>query len=91
MEQHIITDKWLVENATPPSNGTAWTKAQLAVIGVNWPPKNGWKKRVVGKKISVEDALRFKNCVNKYSKYKKGYLCEYQQQKLDILTEIYLR
>jgi hypothetical protein len=91
MDKHIITDKWLVENTTLRSRGTgrcAWTKAQLEVVGVDWPPLKGWKNRIIGKKISIEDALRFKNYANKYSSNKREYLCEYQQKKLDILVEI---
>ena len=52
------------------------------------PPESGWKNNVIGKKISVEDALLFKNYVNKYSRNNKGYLCEYQQRKLGLLEEI---
>lgn len=36
-----------------------WTKAQLEVIGVSWPPVNGWRHNVVGKEISEADYQRF--------------------------------
>lgn len=36
-----------------------WKKAQLALIGVAWPPPKGWKATVIGTDISDEDAARF--------------------------------
>lgn len=36
-----------------------WKKAQLALIGVPWPPPAGWKARVIGLEISDEAAARF--------------------------------
>lgn len=33
----------------------AWTKAQLAVLGITYPLKGGWRHRVIGMEISDED------------------------------------
>jgi hypothetical protein len=65
------------------------TKAQLEVVGVDWPPRNGWKNLIIGKKISIEDALRFKNYANKYSSNKNTIKkSNKRQKKMDILAEI---
>lgn len=55
----IITNDYLEQNKTPKG---AWTKKQLAAIGVNWPPKKGWKKRVIGNEITEEQASKFERC-----------------------------
>lgn len=44
-ERFMITHDWIEHHATP--NG-AWTRAQLASLGVSWPPKHGWKRRLDG-------------------------------------------
>lgn len=33
----------------------AWTRAQLDVLGVAWPPKQGWQNRLIG--MEVEDSV----------------------------------
>jgi hypothetical protein len=53
----IITHE-LINNGKRSGNG-AWTKQQLALIGVQWPPQKGWKQKVIGNKISDADAARF--------------------------------
>lgn len=44
-----ITKEWL--HAYPQTLPAGWTKRQLALIGVNWPPKHGWLEGSVGKEI----------------------------------------
>jgi hypothetical protein len=41
------------------SSRGGWSKAQLAILGVAWPPAAGWKARVIGVSISRADADRF--------------------------------
>jgi hypothetical protein len=41
------------------SNPGAWTREQLELIGVSWPPRKGWKKQLIGKEISPWDAELF--------------------------------
>jgi hypothetical protein len=36
-----------------------WLKAQLAILGVSWPPMRGWPARVLGKEIPDSAAERF--------------------------------
>ena len=45
---------------TGSGNG-AWTKDQLSILGVSWPPKKGWKTKLVkhGHKVSREEYERF--------------------------------
>jgi len=35
----VVTREFIMSGRSP--NG-AWTRAQLALIGVPWPPVNGW-------------------------------------------------
>ena len=51
-----ITNKWLVDNKT--KNG-GYTKLQLSLIGIPWPPIHGWKKNVIGKEISNDKKQAF--------------------------------
>ena len=44
----IITNEWLINNTTK-SGG--YTRVQLALLGVNWPPVSGWKKNVVDTEV----------------------------------------
>jgi hypothetical protein len=41
------------------SDRGGWTKAQLALLGVPWPPPSGWKAAVLGKAIPSSAADRF--------------------------------
>ena len=52
----IITHEWLEMNAT---GRASWTREQLRLVGVSWPPKKGWKWRIVGGGISDESATKF--------------------------------
>ncbi|BBL73188.1 hypothetical protein [Methylomagnum ishizawai] len=51
--QFVITREW-AETYKTPAGG--WTKAQLAAIGVAWPPPRGWLKEVVG--MAIDEAAR---------------------------------
>ncbi len=44
----IITHELIEAGA----NSNAYNKKQLAILGVKWPPKKGWKKKLIGKFIS---------------------------------------
>lgn len=52
---HITQD--LISKGGSGSGG--WNKQQLDLLGVPWPPKKGWRKRVCGKHISRADAEKF--------------------------------
>ena len=38
-----VTREWIKENKTARGG---WTKEQLAILGVHWPPVQGWIERV---------------------------------------------
>jgi ribosomal protein L33 len=50
-----ITRDWLIEN----TNHGAPTRAQLAVLGVAWPPPSGWMRELVGMEISDTQAQHY--------------------------------
>ncbi len=45
----ILTRAWLHEIAY--GNGATWTREQLSLLGVSWPPRKGWVKALVGREI----------------------------------------
>lgn len=49
------------------TKGVGITAKQLRLLGLSYPPKNGWLKRIVGTQISEESARLF-------VKYGKGGL-----------------
>jgi hypothetical protein len=51
-----ITDEWITAGM---SDRGGWSKAQLAILGVAWPPVTGWKQRVKGRLIPQAEAERF--------------------------------
>lgn len=36
-----------------------WSKRQLAILGVQWPPQPGWKPRAIGREIAQAEANEF--------------------------------
>ncbi len=53
----LVTDA-LIDAGRSGSGG--WTKEQLALLGVCWPPSKGWRSRVVGTEIPDKDAMAFR-------------------------------
>jgi ribonuclease HI len=51
-----ITEEWLNQNKTPAGG---YNRVQLNAIGVQWPPKSGWKTRAIGTSITMEAANVF--------------------------------
>ncbi len=51
-----ITNEWLHKHC---SRGTAWTAAQFKVLGILWPPYHGWKRDVLGRELSEDEAQAF--------------------------------
>lgn len=47
----------LIESGQSGNGG--WTREQLELIGVQWPPKHGWRQRVQGMEIPEADAQKF--------------------------------
>jgi hypothetical protein len=53
-----ITAEWLEQNKT---SAGAYSKQQLKVLGIEWPPRKGWQKRVIGTEIRDTQSLRFES------------------------------
>jgi hypothetical protein len=51
----VVTEEWLRQNATA---NVGWTRRQLAVLGVPWPPAQ-WLKPTIGKTISLDAKAEF--------------------------------
>lgn len=51
-----VTEDWV---KAYKSRSGGWNRAQLACIGVEWPPRSGWVKRVIGRQISDESRRQF--------------------------------
>lgn len=52
----VITREWIGQHATGEAG---WTRKQLAVLGVSWPPMKGWRSRLIGTRVSPEVAQAF--------------------------------
>lgn len=52
----VISPKWIHAHKT--KNG-AWTRKQLAAIGVEWPPPKGWIGRANGQEITDAQRVAF--------------------------------
>lgn len=52
----IVTGEWLNKNMTPAGG---YTKRQLALLNVRWPPAKGWKRWVIGKPLNEVAAREF--------------------------------
>ena len=53
---HIVTHEWVEKNATGKAS---WTREQLKLVGVPWPPPKGWKARINGMGIPDAAAKKF--------------------------------
>lgn len=47
----------LIESGKSAAGG--YSKAQLALLGVAWPPISGWKRQVIGRQITSYEATSF--------------------------------
>jgi hypothetical protein len=41
------------------SDAGGWSRRQLVLIGVEWPPRKGWKRDAIGRRIQVDAYLQF--------------------------------
>ena len=49
-----------------------WSRAQLLLLGISWPPKNGWRKEVHGLHITLDAAAKFIGMKNNHIKSKQS-------------------
>jgi len=57
-----VTRQWLRQHAS--GNG-GWTRAQLAAIGVSWPPPKGWVDSLIGSEIEERVRDEFERLCNR--------------------------
>lgn len=51
-----VTEEWINANRTDLG---AWTLLQFKALGIDWPPRSGWKEKVLGSDITDEAAHAF--------------------------------
>lgn len=51
-----VTREWLLDNATPKGG---WTRYQLQLVGIEWPPVHGWMAKAADRLISDESKKAF--------------------------------
>ena len=49
-----------------------WSRAQLLLLGISWPPKNGWRKEVQGLQITLDAAAKFVGMKNTHIKFNQS-------------------
>lgn len=55
-ETVLITDE-LIEAGKSARGG--WSREQLRLLGIPWPPPAGWKRKVLGARIRADSAEQF--------------------------------
>ena len=53
----IKIDKDLLDRGK--SRNGSWSRKQLSLLGVKWPLKSGWSRRMIGEIIPSKDAQEF--------------------------------
>lgn len=67
------------------SDGGGVTRQQIELLGVEYPPKSGWKKRLIGTDISQEKYDFFIKLRNSSKKMQKKFAeKQIKQQSLDL-------
>jgi len=54
----IITEEWIINNKTP--NG-GYNRKQFEILGIQYPPKKGWKDEIIGIDLSEKKVKEFEN------------------------------
>jgi ribonuclease HI len=54
----IITEEWIVNNKTP--NG-GYNRKQFEILGIQYPPKKGWKDEIIGIDLSEKKVKEFEH------------------------------
>ena len=53
----IVITKELLENAKTDTGG--FTRAQMDVFDIPWPPPKGWPRSLIGREVDAEQYHRF--------------------------------
>ena len=70
LEVEIITNK-LIESGKSINGG--WSREQLKLLGISWPPPIGWKESVISKSILKIDADKYISLKDKHIKKRNNY------------------
>ncbi len=57
MNDALVITNDLIESGKTGSGG--WNAKQLKLLGLEWPPRQGWKSEIIGTKISTAAADQF--------------------------------
>ena len=73
VEKLVLTRKMVIAGMSDCAARGGWTKRQLSLIGVSWPPRAGWLKQIdelepLIEKPKYEEFLRLKNSSKKMRK-----------------------
>lgn len=52
----MITKEWIHAHKTPAG---AWNRKQIEALGLTWPARKGWQKRLEGTEISFDKQIIF--------------------------------
>jgi hypothetical protein len=55
----VVTRRWIHQHGSSAKGYVGWTKPQLRVLDVGWPPRKGWVKNIVGRSISMTAKKKF--------------------------------
>jgi hypothetical protein len=62
------------------TRGHGWTRAQLQLIGVGWPPRHGWLRGLIGKTIPMETYERFREARHTRVQLSEKTLARYRER-----------
>lgn len=81
-----VTAEWLEQNKTKAG---AYSKQQLKVLGVDWPPGKGWQKRIIGKEIRDSQSLQFESAARVKTPLERclGMIKNFSDEDLKVLSE----
>lgn len=54
----IITKEWIKAHTTPAGS---WNRKQIEALGLTYPPRKGWMKRLEGTEIGIAKQLLFEH------------------------------
>lgn len=53
----MVITKEIIDQGKSKNGG--WTKKQLSILGVSWPPEKGWQNKIIGKEIDKDTLDQF--------------------------------
>lgn len=68
-DTHMKLTRQMIDSGRSDNGG--WSKEQLRMIGVSWPPKLGWPAKVTGTEITEETFQQFLKLKNRHKLSKR--------------------